>query len=265
MAKVFGEGWVEVAARTARTVRGDLEALDFLLGRWRDEAIQTLGDGVALRLSGLDGAPPGLQRLLLRDALEEAARRVGAPPVRDLSLHVGRLEQFVQEGGRGLELPAGMRAECDFGRLRIRRAPDAVGLSAPESVRITEPGRYSWGGLELVVEPVPELPEQRDRAEGCVSAKAAPFPWVVRRLRAGERFRPFGAPGAKRVARLWTDARVPRGERADLPVIEADQRLVWVAGLRVAHAVRVRPGERAFRLRIESEPQKGVGESTPRA
>ncbi len=248
---VFGGGWIGAAARTAGNVRGDLDAQRFLLDRWRDEVVQLHGDEVHLRMGHLDGAPEGLRHLLIRDAIEEAARRAGAPAIRDLERHVKLLDALAQGrgGSRGVDLPSGLRAECVYGRLRI--APGAGPVEIPEGLVVRGPGRYAFGGRTLVVEPVVGLPPPEHRGDGCVSKAAAPFPWRVRPPRQGERFRPYGAPGSKRVARLWSDAHVPRAERASLPVIESADRLVWVAGLRIGHAARLHAGERGWRLTLE--------------
>ncbi len=246
---VFGASWVDAAARTARHVRSDLEAQDYLLERWREEVMRTRTDGVMLQLERFVSAPAPLRALLLRDAIDEAARRAQAPAVRDLSVHIQLLDDLAtSEGaGRTLDLPGGLVAERLYGKLRIG-APAAKPAPQLLDVVVDGPGRYNWGPWSFVVEPIVGLPPPGMRAEGCVSRRAAPFPWCLRRARAGERFRPLGAPGSKRVSRLWTDARVPRGARPDLPVVESLERLVWVAALRIAHAARVQADEPGWRL-----------------
>ena len=247
--EVFGAGWVAAAARTAGHVRSDLEAQDYLLKRWREEVMRTRADGVTLQLERFVSAPASLRALLLRDAIEEAARCAQAPAVRDLSVHIRLLDELAgSEGaGRALDLPGGLVAERSYGKLRIG-APTSAAMPPLLDVVVDGPGRYAWGPWSFVVEPIVGLPPPGMRAEGCVSRRAAPFPWCLRRARAGERFRPLNAPGSKRVSRLWTDARVPRDARPDLPVLESLERLVWVAALRIAHAARVQADEPGWRL-----------------
>jgi tRNA(Ile)-lysidine synthase len=53
----------------------------------------------------------------------------------------------------------------------------------------------------------------------------------VRPRRRGDRFHAFGT-GERRLKSLLIDAKVPRWDRARLPLVEADGRILWVAGLR---------------------------------
>ncbi len=255
LAEVFGPSWIAAAARTASHLRSDLDAQDFLLARWREEIVKTRADGVHIELSSFGQAPAALRAILLRDALCEAARVAGAPAARDLSTHIALVDGLATTGGAGraLDLPGGLQAERGYGRLRIG-APAAPRSASPLlDVVVDGPGSYAWGGWSFAVEPVVGLPPPGLRADGCVARAAAPFPWSLRRARAGERFRPLGAPGSKRVSRLWTDARVPRGVRSELPVLESAERLVWVAALRVAHAARLQADEPGWRITFSAE------------
>jgi tRNA(Ile)-lysidine synthase len=54
---------------------------------------------------------------------------------------------------------------------------------------------------------------------------------TVRQWRAGDRFKPLGAPGSAKVQDLFTNRKVPSTERAKLPVIcSADGRILWIPG-----------------------------------
>jgi len=78
-----------------------------------------------------------------------------------------------------------------------------------------------------------ELPRARDRVAFDVDALSAPL--IVRARRPGDHVDAFGG-GERRVKSLLIDAKVPRWERARVPVIEAGGQVVWVAGLRRAAA-----------------------------
>ena len=70
-------------------------------------------------------------------------------------------------------------------------------------------------------------------------------PWVRSRAR-GERFQPLGMPAPSRLQNVLVNARVPRSERATLPLIVGDAGIAWVAGVRIAEWVRV--GETSRRV-----------------
>ena len=50
----------------------------------------------------------------------------------------------------------------------------------------------------------------------------------------------MGAPGRRKLQDVFVDRKVPRAERDRVPlIVDADDRIVWVAGLVVAHDCRV--------------------------
>ena len=89
-----------------------------------------------------------------------------------------------------------------------------------------------------------------DAAPGhLLPAHSAPFPWSLRQPNRGEMFHPIGAPGRKRISRLWIDRKVPATWRVDAPLIEIAGEPVFVAGVRVVEGMAVKPGNRALRIR----------------
>ena len=73
-----------------------------------------------------------------------------------------------------------------------------------------------------------------------VQAASVTLPLAVRNRRPGDRFRPLGAPGRRKVQDVFVDRKVPRNERDRVPiVVDADGRIVWVAGVTIAHDCRV--------------------------
>ena len=73
-----------------------------------------------------------------------------------------------------------------------------------------------------------------------LQASSVRLPLSVRNRRAGDRFRPLGAPGRRKLQDVFVDRKVPRSERDRVPVVvDADDRIVWVAGVSLAHDCRV--------------------------
>jgi tRNA(Ile)-lysidine synthetase-like protein len=100
----------------------------------------------------------------------------------------------------------------------------------PVAVAIEGPGSYSLNARELVV---------RAEGEGTpVDLDRAPFPWVLRQKRPGDRFRP--AAGRTRKVSDWlADARVPVEDRDTVAVLEdARGEVFFVEGLRESPALR---------------------------
>jgi tRNA(Ile)-lysidine synthase len=69
---------------------------------------------------------------------------------------------------------------------------------------------------------------------------------AVRYRRPGDRFRPLGLGGRKKLQDFFVDRKVPRGERGRVPlVVDGDDRIVWVAGYAVSGDFRVSEATRA--------------------
>ena len=83
------------------------------------------------------------------------------------------------------------------------------------------------------------------RASPCTEVmdrQALVDPLVLRRWRHGDRIRPLGLSGAKRVSDVLTEAKVEPSVRAQQLVLCAgpERRIVWVVGFRLAHGARIR-------------------------
>jgi tRNA(Ile)-lysidine synthetase-like protein len=72
-----------------------------------------------------------------------------------------------------------------------------------------------------------------------IDADAVSWPLVVDGPRVGDRMRPFGLSGTKKLSDLLVDMKVPQRLRAITPVVRDGGRIVWVAGVRLAEECRV--------------------------
>jgi len=65
---------------------------------------------------------------------------------------------------------------------------------------------------------------------------------TVRTWREGDRMRPLGLGGTKSLQDLFTDRKVPRSLRHLLPVVTANGRIAWIAGVAVSQEFAAKPG-----------------------
>jgi len=150
--------------------------------------------------------------------------------------------------------------------LRERRAVDrylpygtpvSIPLGAPGAVTLPDGRRI--GAERIGFRPAHELPRGRSEVELDVAAEDLHVRWP----RPGDRFHPFGAPGARALARILSEAGVPRRERARVPLVVADGEIVWVAGFRPSESARVTPRTTArLRLRLTGAAPE-LGELEP--
>jgi len=81
-------------------------------------------------------------------------------------------------------------------------------------------------------------------AASCAVLDAATIqgPLVVRNWAPGDRFRPLGMTGTRKLQDLFVDRKVPRAKRSKVPIVaDSAHRIVWVAGHLMAEDFRVTP------------------------
>jgi len=239
-----------VLARTARLAQDDENYLMEAAIKNRPALVvseEGPGRPVELDAGTLSLLPPALARRLIRALVAQVAPGAG--------LSAAHLEAVL--GLAGTDKPAG---HLDLAGLTAQKRGAVLSLhpraDAPESVS-NPVGSNAWAPRALDVPGSVAVPEAsvmisatRGTAAvewGALGAGAAAvqmqsirLPLFVRNRRPGDRLRPLGAPGRRKLQDVLVDRKVPRGERDRVAlVVDADDKIVWVAGLTVAHDCRV--------------------------
>ena len=225
------------------------EAADGLSGSTDEDA----HGGVSADVSALEALPAALREFALRRLVELATGST-----EDLGYDsVERLADLVSGGtGRRVELPGGAVAERSYGTLTVSRAPPPS--SGDWSVELPVPGAAGLpGGGSISAEVLPAN-ASAGSAPGDASerldfdAVGAPPILTVRSRREGDRLRPLGLGGTKKVKDLLIDEKVPMRERPRVPVVESAGGILWVAPYRVDEGAKVTAStERVLRLTFE--------------
>jgi tRNA(Ile)-lysidine synthetase-like protein len=124
-------------------------------------------------------------------------------------------------------------------------AAEAPPLEPPAPLRIDGPGRYRWAGGVVAVQELPAAAAMGGAAD--FDADRLGWPLMARPRRPGDRMRPRGGAGSRKLSDMMIDAKIARRARGAMPVV-TDGRgvLLWVPGLRPAEAAR--PSETTSRL-----------------
>lgn len=207
----------------------------------------------AVRLGGL---PPPLGRRLVREVA------AGVAPGTALSaVHLDAVWALARaDSTRGhLDLP-GLAIDRDGDRLtfepaegreRPERGQRAQGLDATAAERpLTLPGSVTLpeAGVTISASATPRAVwEGTTPAAGDVAvlqATSVAAPLAIRYWRPGDRFRPLGAPGRRKLQDLFVDRKLPRARRHLVPiVVDAHGHILWVAGVAMAEECRVTASE----------------------
>jgi tRNA(Ile)-lysidine synthase len=262
-----GIGWRDDASNAdPRFVRNRIrhDVLPFLVATWDAHAVEWLTRGAA-RARALEAALETEARAVLA-ALAHSVSGALVLPARALERLPGELAAEVlraaaaEQGGGGALRAAGERAlrrvldggrprAARLGRVRCERSGPWVRVGAAPADPLRErawqvPGEMALPELgthlsaRCFVRPAGWRPARApDRAE--FDADRIPAWLTVRARRAGDRFRPWGGPGERRLKTFFIDAGVPRWERSRIPLLEADGEIIWVAGLRRGRAAPI--------------------------
>lgn len=76
------------------------------------------------------------------------------------------------------------------------------------------------------------------------------FPLIIRNIRPGDRFRPLGMAGTKKVKSFFIDRKIPRDVRHQIPMLVDRKAILWIAGLATSDRVKVTTSTRIC-LKIE--------------
>jgi tRNA(Ile)-lysidine synthase len=230
-------GAVEAAARAAE-VAAELErfADDVLQAAWPAvTAGQAAGGGQTLDVRALLDLDPAVRRLLLHRWLEGAARPAAS------RASVLALESLLQlPGSAERNLGGGWRGVKEYGvvSLEAGRRP-AQAAPAPDPVRLCVPGRAEWGGVVVEAAPADRFMAPDIALEAFVDARCLAGEVEVRGPRPGDRVRPLGAPGTRKLQDVFVDLRVPAARRPAVPLVVCDGRVTWVCGLLVSEEGRI--------------------------
>lgn len=227
--------------RLAGAAAADQEVIDGLAASVIDEGSEAREGEVRLSRRRLEELPHALRLHALRLA---ARRLVG--DIRDLGeAHLRAMaEASAKSVGARLDLPHGLRLGVDYDEVFLAVGPAAqtpcplpdapVALSVPGVTRV---GPWTF---ETEVAPRSAGTVAADAGEAMLDFAAVDGELSVRRRRAGDRFQPLGLAAEKKLQDFLVDAKVPRSQRDQVPLVCARGGIAWVVGHRIADWAKVR-------------------------
>lgn len=218
---------VPALAGVARLARESVQALDHAASLELARLAVVEAGALTLPRAALATLPPPIAA----EALRQAAARFGSRAPLRAWAHRGLRRVLATAPPRRPFRLGGVIVEVSGDRIRVgARPPQALtarALAVPGRVELPEIGRALQA--RLLTAAGYAVPRTADR----VAFDAADLPRAlgVRPRRRGDRFHAFGT-GERRLKSLLIDAKVPRWDRARLPLVEANGRILWVAGVR---------------------------------
>jgi tRNA(Ile)-lysidine synthase len=242
-------GGLDALARTAELAADD----ENYLSRTAIEAARSvvLSDEGDLSAHALSALAPAIARRVVRSAIERAAPdRAG----HITAAHVDAVRTLAAKAAPGHLDLAGVSVETDGTVVRFQStngpAPGPVefeyalpypgSVTVPEAKFVISTERRDQSHLHGV-ETDSETKASRATLEVTVDAAALKWPLSIRNRRPGDRIKPTGGLGRKKLQDLLVDMKMPRADRDRVAVVvDAGGQLVWVVGVTPADLGRAR-------------------------
>jgi len=201
-----------------------------------------------LEVDALMAAPPALRQFALWQAMSAAA---GGRPVS--FEHVQSALRLLESAGGTADFPGHRLERKGIWLVLTGRSPGISGRQVQQhgtnffDFELSIPGEVVVPSIGSVVS-AETLPTgvsdpralSRDPTVAVVRADLCSGRWRVRNRHPGDRFRPVGLDGRKKLQDFFVDQKVPRQERDRVPlVVNEAGRIVWVAGYGIDEMFRV--------------------------
>ncbi len=197
---------------------------------------RTVGGKIELDLVKYNAYDKWVRRRLLRYCLAEISVGNGGPD----RIVVDRLDDFCVSRGKSLSLPDGLQAATTDNKLVLyRRLTDSyvVALTLDRLSRLTTL-RYNFRMSLLDIGQAVVDGQRRTSTVYLAHDKIAP-PLTIRNIRPGDKFRPLGLKGTKKIGDYLTDRKVHRVFRDEIPVVCDKKGIVWLVGFEIADRAKI--------------------------
>jgi len=248
LARQYNPRIVETLAWLAAQAREDEDALAAQADALAAGSIRERDRAVGVNMLTLQAAPPSVARRLLLEAFHRAAPgRYGLT-----RRHLAALMRLVAGAGT-VRLPGDLEAWATTKFLWVgpggtpktfqRGGGSGASPDVPTevSIRLGRWTRWETGRCFVRVMRVmgDDLRLNRgDPHREILSPSLLDGPLSLRAWRPGDRFRPLGLPGAKKLQDFFVDTKVPREERSRIPLLVVGKGIAWVVGHRIAEEFR---------------------------
>lgn len=237
-------------ASTAHLLQEDEELLEEYTGQIYHKLAVTGNGWAAFPRTSLRELRRGLRSRLYRMAIRQLQGNLRHIERK----HLTQLDECLLTGNTGSSrsLPGSLIGLLTTNRLVIGYE-QLLYLPPPHRLTITDYGCHNLGnGQSLCIEaaPAPDNWNSVPSSTTYIDLQCAPFPWQVRPHQPGERMEPLGMHGHRSVQDILTDRKIPRHQRASLPLVCSGEQIIWLAGVcRSRHAL-LHPGSTSVMIKL---------------
>lgn len=190
--------------------------------------------------------PIPVQTLILDQAFKELCGRI---PGLTFEHYMDVIALTGEQGHtKRIMLPRGIEARREGYVLKLARSRPEPESFRFNTTKLKIPGRTVLRKLGLTFEAevmqgkvvgLVDYMKNKDQTEEIFDLDRVKGELSVRQRQSGDQFHPLGAAGSMKLKKFLIDSKVPAGFRDRIPVVCDEERIIWVAGYRLADDVKV--------------------------
>jgi len=233
----FGSGFKKALLNFADILHHENAALDKLARKsFKTLVDKTPGGKIIVALDKIRRYDLWLKRRLVKFILEELSGVVGAGSFEE----VERVVSIMEKGSGAIDLAGEIRAKCDHGFLAFGLKP-VVFIAREIAVPGTTTLNDADGDMKVSTRLKRKSALSRTPRNHTITLDfdALKPPLKARGIQPGDKIRPLGMTGSRKVGNILTDRKVPRFLRDEIPVILDREGIIWIAGIEIADRAKI--------------------------
>jgi tRNA(Ile)-lysidine synthase len=210
------------------------------------ETADYAADNVTLDLNSFLAQHPAVKAEIVRRSL----LHLGSGERGLTQQHYERVLQSAQQNtsNRKIELPDGFIVRREYGNLILtrNRRSDPGKKPIDETVELQIPGRTQFGNflieaaiLERDAKQFEKFKQDKSNLIEWFDLDKLNLPLTVRFRRAGDKFRPLGLAGEKKVGKFLTAVKVPQQMHKKCLIVADAGKIIWVWPVRIGEKVKI--------------------------
>ncbi|MCX8129888.1 MAG: tRNA lysidine(34) synthetase TilS [Clostridia bacterium] len=211
---------------------------------------------IQLDISAINSQHPAIKKRLVRNAVREVKGDLKGIE----NIHIEGTIAVIQSGKTGIEihLPFNIRVRKSYNILRIflHNGSEQVDTAFDRSLNV--PGQTVGENQDTFIKAeIEEMIKDKDYNKDAQYSLAKYFDYEklktgisIRTRKEGDIFKPYKSNGTKKLKEYFIDNKIPKEERARIPVIAKGNEIVWIIGHKISDKFKVTENTKSI-LKLE--------------
>lgn len=160
--------------------------------------------------------------------------------IEEVHLHLLQ-ELFHLETGKVLDIKAGIQGRNDYGDLIMEQKNQSTERKNNMlHEELTIPGTYEVSGHRITLRYISKEEMKKEKALRFFNGDLFQGPMILRHREEGDRMRPFGMKGYRKLKNILIDRKISREDREDLLVFQYEKDVIYIGGMMISEDYKVK-------------------------